>query len=51
MHPNGFENAHLFTEREKQYDKHLFYASKTLLKINTRHRNAPWKNETDDSVK
>ena len=51
MYPNGFVNAYLSTERENQTDKHLLYASKTLLKFNMRHRNASWKNETDDSVK
>ena len=51
MYPNGFVNVHLSTEREKQLDKHLLYASKTLLKFNMRRRNASWKKETDDSVK
>ena len=32
MYPNGFVNAHLSTEPEKQSDKHLLYASKTKVR-------------------
>ena len=33
MYQNGFVNAHLSSEREKQLDKHLLYASK--MKVHT----------------
>ena len=53
MYPNGFVNAHLSTEREKnsKINNDVLYALKTLLKFNMRHRNASWKNETDETVK